>query len=61
MYSLNNLLREAENELVDVVNPFAELKRAWAKYTATVSMFLFSAIWDHHDHVDCCVPQGWRV
>ena len=39
-YSLNNLLREVENGLVDAVNPFAELKSAWAKYTATVSMFL---------------------
>ena len=40
MYSLTNLLREAENGLVDAVNPFAELKSAWAKYTAAVSMFL---------------------
>ena len=39
-YSLNNLLREAENGLVDLVNPFPELKSAWAKYTPVVSMFL---------------------
>ena len=39
-YSLNNLLREAENGLVDAVNSFAELKSAWAKYTAVVSMFM---------------------
>ena len=38
-YSLNSLLREAENGLVDAVNPFAELKSAWAKDTAVVSMF----------------------
>ena len=35
----NNLLREAENGM-DAVNPFAELKSAWAKYTTTASMFL---------------------
>ena len=34
LYSLNNLLREAENGLVDAVNPFSELKSEWAKYTA---------------------------
>ena len=37
--SLNNLLREAENGLVEAVNPFTELKRAWAKYTTRVSFF----------------------
>ena len=36
MYSVNNLLREAENGLVDAVNLFAELKSAMAKYTAAV-------------------------
>ena len=39
-YSLNNLLREAEDGLVEAVNPFIELKSAWAKYTAVVSLFL---------------------
>ena len=39
-YSLNNLLREAEDGLVDAVNPCAELNSAWEKYTAAVSMFL---------------------
>ena len=39
-YSLNSFLRGAEKELVDVVNPFAELESAWEKYTAAVSMFL---------------------
>ena len=34
------MLREAENGLVDAVNSFAELKSAWAKYTAVVSMFM---------------------
>ena len=39
-YSLNNLLREVEDRLVDAVNSFAELKSAWVRYTAAVSMFL---------------------
>ena len=39
-FSLNNLLREAEDGLVDAVNPFAELQSTWVKYTAAVSMFL---------------------
>ena len=39
-YSLNNLLREAEDGLLDAVNPFAELKSARVRYTATVSKFL---------------------
>ena len=39
-YSLNNLLREAEDGLEDAVSSFAKLKSAWVRYTATVSMFL---------------------
>ena len=52
-YSLNNLLREAEDGLVDAVNPFAE----WAKYTTAVSML----ICDYHDHVICCILEVWSV
>ena len=40
MYSLNNLLREGEDRLVDSVNPFAELRSAWDKNAAAVSIFL---------------------
>ena len=40
MYSLNNLLREAKDGLVDAVNPFVELRGAWEKYTVAISMFL---------------------
>ena len=40
-YSLNNLMREAEDRLGDAVNPFTELKSAWGKNTPVVSMFLF--------------------
>ena len=40
MYSLNNLLREAEDGLVDAVNPFAELRGACEKYTEAISLFL---------------------
>ena len=40
MYSLNNLLREAEDGLVDAVNPFVELRGAWEKYTVAIFLFL---------------------
>ena len=33
-------MREAHNGLVDKVNPFAELKSAWAIYTAAIFMFV---------------------
>ena len=36
---MNSLLRGAEKELVDAVNPFSELESAWEKYTEAVSMF----------------------
>ena len=39
-YSLNKLLREAEDGLVDTVNPFVELRGAKEKYTAVISLFL---------------------
>ena len=38
VHSLNNLLREAEDGLVDAVNPFAELRGAWEKYTVAISL-----------------------
>ena len=38
-FSLNNLLREAENGWLDAVNPVPELKSARAKYTVIISMF----------------------
>ena len=40
-YSLNNLLREAEDGLVDTVNLFSELRSVWEKYAAAISMFLY--------------------
>ena len=39
-YSLNNLLREAEDGLVDPVNPFSKLRGVWDRYAAVISMFL---------------------
>ena len=39
-YSLNHLLREAEDGLVNAVNPFSKLRDVWDKYAAVISMFL---------------------
>ena len=39
-YSLNNLLKEAEDGLVDPVNPFSKLRGVWDRYAAVISMFL---------------------
>ena len=38
-YSLNHLLREAENGLVNLVNPFFKLRDVWDKYALVISMF----------------------
>ena len=37
---MNHLLREAEDGLVNAVNPFSKLRDVWDKYTAVISMFL---------------------
>ena len=39
-YSLNHLLREAEDGWVDAINPFEELRDAWEKYTMAISLLL---------------------
>ena len=39
-YSLNNLLRESEDGLVDAVIPFSKLRDVWDRYTVVISMFL---------------------
>ena len=39
-YSLNSLLRGAEDGLVDAVNPFSNLRDVWDKYAAVISMFI---------------------
>ena len=39
-YSLNNLLREAEDGLVDAVNPFLKLRDVWNRNAAMISLFL---------------------
>ena len=46
----------AENGLVDAVNPFAELKSIHGRNIPPGFYVLVGAIWDHDDHVDCCVP-----
>ena len=50
VYSLNNLLREAEDGLVDAVNPFAGLRAAWEK-PVPVDTICFN-----HNPVVCSVP-----
>ena len=37
---MNNLLKEAEDELVAAVNPFSKLRDVWDGYAAMISMFL---------------------
>ena len=37
---MNNLLREAEDGLVDAVNPFSELMGVWDRCAVVISMFL---------------------
>ena len=39
-YSLNSLLRGAEDGLEDAVNPFSKLRDVWDKYAAVISMFI---------------------
>ena len=39
-YSLNSLLRGAEDGLVDAVNPFSNLRDVWNRYAAVISMFI---------------------
>ena len=39
-YSLNSLLRGAEDGLVDAVNPFSKLRDVWDRYAAVISMFI---------------------
>ena len=38
-YSLNSLLRGAEDKLEDAVNPFSKLWDVWDKYAAVISSF----------------------
>ena len=37
---MNNLLKKAEDKLVDAVNPFSKLRHVWDRYAAVISMFL---------------------
>ena len=39
-YSLNSLLRGAEDGLVIAVNPFSKLRNVWDRYAAVISMFI---------------------
>ena len=39
-YSLNSLLRGAEEGLVDAVNPFSEIQDVWERYATFISMFI---------------------
>ena len=39
-YSLNHLLREAEDGLENAVNPFSKLRDAWNSYAAVILIFL---------------------
>ena len=39
-YSLNHVLREAEDGLVNAVNLFSKLRDVWDKYAAVISVFL---------------------
>ena len=39
-YSLNSLLRGAEDGLKDAVNPFSNLRDVWDKYAEVISMFI---------------------
>ena len=39
-YSLNSLLRGAEDGLVKAINPFSKLRDVWDRYAAIISMFI---------------------
>ena len=39
-YSLNSLIRGAEDGLVNVVNPLSKLQDVWDNYAAVISMFI---------------------
>ena len=39
-YSLNRLLGEAEDGLINAVNPFSKLRDVWDRYATVISMFL---------------------
>ena len=39
-YSLSSLLRGAEDELEDAVNPFSGLRDVWDRYATGISMFI---------------------
>ena len=40
IYSLNHILREAGDGLVNAVSPFSKLRDVWDKYAGVISMFL---------------------
>ena len=61
-YSLNHLLREAEDRLVNAVNPFYKLRDVWNKYAVVISMYFpVYPVCDNHGYVVCGVYEVWSI